>query len=476
MVHSIKYKKGRIFPESKQIVIDAYYDESNVVQININVADDNNDEYILRLIDMANVHYSTHINKINGSDNIGTYGCLTSKVLGLYDIPNTFINPKYVKNLFLKLSQLLFHDEKIYEEYWRRDEKSVEIPTSPANISTLISDITAIMSSNNNNNNDDEDIVDIKDAMLFILTQIIGNQRDIPKEKIMKQASICGGIHNINNIKDSLNTNINQTLSNTGETIHSIICDNQKILRDDYRIKEKVNFIKEAIVKNPQQCLYQNLDISFRFMMEMIQEVLNVLFIQILPQTSMLYCLYATLYQASVLNELKILKYYSKSIHIPIMYRLIYSCFKDNRQYNVNITNNDTISKLVNRLCNYNDNCLDIICDLAVRIDITNVDQLDLLYTLLNEKRGHTIEFYLIIITNVYIMGKCQGLNKTNKIANCKMFAQPLYNLLYLFYKFIVEDLKELQLALCSETFDKFNMLYSNDIKNCVKSLFQNLH
>ena len=483
MDNKIKFKKCLIDSEKKIISILLYNNDA----INIDVSSDKNNEDILQLIDMANVYYSAQIHKLNQSENYDSYGCLTSKVLGLDDIPITFINPKYVKNIFLQLLQLLFQDDESYLKYCQRDENSLEIPTSQNNISTLINDIVNICNNDDNNNidnnNDEEDIniIDIKDVFIMILnyiTSIQNNkiQKKLQKGKLQKQMNICGGIHNLHDIKNSLKDNINDTLIHTGKNIHKLIYEYKNVLYEG-NVKNNVDYIKTCVDQNQDVCLYENTEITFKFMMETIQIIFNTLFVQILPQTSMLNCLYATLYQASVLNEMNILKHYSKTIQIPLLYRLIYSFFKDEQQQQRLIVSNDdnsNIYKLVNRLCN-NEKNLDILCEIALKINIKDVEQINLLYWLLNERRGCTYEFYLIIIVNLYILGKCQNMNRNNKFSNGKTFAEPLYNLLLAFYGFVVNDLKDIKIALCSETLDQFSIIYSSEINKCLKLFVQNL-
>ena len=481
MDNKIKFKKCLIDSEKKIISI-LFYNDDNA-SINIDVSSEKNNEDILQLIDIANVYYSAQIHKLNQSEKYDSYGCLTSKVLGLDDIPITFINPKYVKNLFLQLLQLLFQDDESYLKYCQRDENSLEIPTSQNNISILINDIVNICNNNNNNIDNEEDIniIDIKDVFIMILnyiTSIQNNkiQKKLQKGKLQKQMNICGGIHNLQDIKNSLKDNINESLIHTGKNIHKLIYEYKNILYEGKNLKNNLDYIKTCVDQNPNVCLYENTEITFKFMMETIQNIFNTLFVQILPQTSMLNCLYATLYQASVLNEMNILKHYSKTIQIPLLYRLIYSFFKDQTQ--VKMVNNDEdniIYKLVNRLSNEKEKNLDILCEIALKMNIKNVEQINLLYWLLNERRGYTYEFYLIIIVNLYTLGKCQNMNRNNKFSNGKTFAEPLYNLMLTFYGFVINDLKDIKIALCSETLDQFNTIYSSEINKCLKLFVQNL-
>ena len=73
-------------------------------------------------------------------------------------------------------------------------------------------------------------------------------------------------------------------------------------------------------------------------------------------------------------------------------------------------------------------------------------------------------------------MSKCQTMNKNNKIANSRLFGEPLYDILYKFYRYIVYDINDLNIALCTNTLDNFSLLYSKDLKKCLKTFFENVN
>ena len=482
--NNFKFKKGFINAEDKTIKIEAINNNNNnndIMHIDIDIGNEKNDNYILQLIDLCNRHYSATLFNINKTNDFENYGCLTSKVVGLNDIPLTFINAKYIINLFLKLLQCLLkqQEDQKYFELCQRDEINVQIPTSEKKMSLLIHDIMNICSDNMNGDNSDNDEQDIKDLFLMILNHIVdiqsSNAKKINSGKFQKQINIHGGIHNIHEIKHSLQDNINETMHRTGESIHKLIFEYKNIIYQNQLCQDDLNVIKIIMDNNPNTYLYQNVDISFQFMMKMIGNLFNTLFVHILPQKSMINCLHATLYQASVFNELNILKHYSKIIHLPLLYRLIYSFYKDNSDdNNKRINTDDKIYKLVNKLCQ-KETDIAIICEIASKLNISNVVELNSLYWLLNEKRGYTYEFYLIIIITLFIAGKCQNMSKMNKISNGKTFGEPLYDILYKFYTYVTRDLADLQTALCTNTFDNFNKIYSSDIKKCLQNFIQNV-
>ena len=404
--------------------------------------------------------------------------------------------------------QCLFIEDVKYLRLCNRDENSVKIPTSETNMSILIKDIMnscnnndSSININTNNNNDDNDsdsLIDIKHLFLLVLNYIgnlqNSNAKKLNSSKLHKNVNISGGFRNIqelfqnnnnnnnNNNDNSLQNNINETLKYTGEKIHDLIKEYKHIIYQNDLCNNDINTLKEFIDNNPEIYIYQNTNISFKFMMQFISNLFNSLFLEILPKTSMINCLYATLYQASVLNELNILKYNSNIIQLPLMYRLIYSFYKNEsyqlENFDNNNNNDDDINKLkrlIDKLCNQEKD-IDTLCQIALRINIQDTKQLNTLFWLLNEKRGYTYEFYIIIIISLYVLSKCQNMSKTNKFSNSKTFGEPLYDILFLFYKYVVFEIQNLQIALCTKTFDNFNLIYANDIKIYIQKFLKNIH
>ena len=486
------FRKGFIDSTKKIIEIELHNNENEIDdkhKIFIDVASTNNDDFILNLIDLANRQYSATLYEINQSDLHKEYGCLTTKVIGLNELPITFINPKYIINLFLKILQCLFKDDEKYLKYFNRD--SLEIPTSENNLMCLINELvynTTTTTNNNNNDNNKMEIDDDNDTdptidfrnLINLLLNFLANaqnksiEKKINSGRFKKQATICGGFSNIHNIQNSLQNNIKETLSETGKNIHKLINEYKDEIYNNINCKNDINIIKSHIDNNPDLDIYRNVNISFKFMMRMIGNIFNVLLLNIFPQKSMLSCLHGTLYQASFLHEMNILKYHSKIIQMPLLFRLIYSFYKDNNYSNIPYNyQDDAIYNLINKLCKQDKN-FDTICEIAFKIDIQNINQLDFIYWTLNEKRGYTFEYYFMIIISIFIKGKCQNMNNKIKHLNSKNFCEPLYELMYKFYNFVIKDIGNLQTALCTDTFDNFNKLYSKEINTCIKMFTEN--
>ena len=451
--------------------------EGNCQEIVIDAANVNNDNFILELIDKANRCYSATIHNLKKSEEIECYGCLTTKVIGFNELPLTFVNAKYVVNIFLKLLQCFFAeaDDNKLRYLCHRDEDSLKIPTSKTNMSALIKEIMNACVNNDNNSDKDDDIIDIKYLFVIILNYMSDLSSTTAKNINNKQhkINISGGANYLKEFNKSVENNIEETLSQTGDKIHSLICKYKHIIyKEDEACREKLNMIKKWMDDNPSTYLYENTNISFKFMMEFVSNVFNALFLEILPKMSMMDCLFATLYQASVLNELNILKYQSDSIQLPLLYRLIYSCFKC--EHEPQLTDIDSgIKDLVKKLPPQDKN-IEVICKIALKTDITDTNRLDALFWLLNRERGYTFEFYLIILVALYIKFKCAALNRANKLSNGQMFGEPLYDILCKFYSYVTNDLSDLEEALCTSTLTNFNRIYSNDIKRCLQKFFKN--
>lgn len=461
--------------------------DNDTQEICIDVSFIDNDEYILHIIDMANRYYSVKLFEIGRSDTVEPYGCLTSKVLGLNGFPLTFMNAKYLINIFLKLLQCLYKDHTHYLQLFKRDENSIKIPTSEVNMSFLMKEVMKNCINDNDDDIDGDNVdIDIRNLLLIVLNYIsnlsMQNAKKMNNSRIQKNIHIAGGVHNVQelfrnkNCNNNLQDNINETLHQTGDMIHKLLFDFREEIIKNKACEEDLENILKLINGNPNMYLYQNINVSFKFMMQFVSNVFNALFVDILPKTSMINCLYATLYQASALYELNILEPNSKFIQIPLLYRLIYSFYKCDYQP-ASMSTDDEMSSLVDKLCRSKDQQdLETICKIANKVNIQDTKQLNTLFWLLNDKRGYTYEFYLIIIISLFVMSKCQALNKINKMSNCKQFGQPLYDLLHKFYIYVVYELKDLNVALCGETLDNFSLLHGNVIKICLKNFLSNIN
>ena len=479
-------------------VITLTLDNSQQITIPVNTYNDNVN--FLNYIDLANRKYCAFVyeNNLSGKHN---FGVLNSQVVNLDEIPLTLLPPKYILNVFFKLLQCLFQNNPKLLKYFNRDDKYVDIPISSSEISSLINDIMKafhdIQDSSSMMETDDDDddaIINIKDVFALIIEYIMKlyskNQSLLENNEncLRRKANMIGRINN-EHIKN-LKTDFDQGLSQAGEKIHEIITKrNEEIYFKNSVFKEKIDFIINCIHNDASKCIYVNTAISFKFMMKFILEIFKILFTDILPKSSMLDSLYGILYQAAFLREMNILQYYSNIIHLPLMYRIIHSFYKDESN-----SNNDNdyekylkneysgIYRLIKQLHTNTDNNCDkqndntqILCEIASKCNIQELKMLDSLYWVLNKKQNCIFEFYIIILIVMYIKAKCANVKSINKISNAKEFIEPIYQLIDLFRYYIIKDIKDKNVAVCTETFNNFNQLYSNDIKRIVKSLVINI-
>ena len=277
---------------------------------------------------------------------------------------------------------------------------------------------------NDNNMGDEEDIIDIKDMFMLLLDYIIktqsNNHKKLNNGNLQKKISLMGGVSNVESLQNSLKDSFNDTLYQTGEHIHKLIHKHKADIYNHQICKTDIDNVIAIINNDPTHNLYTNVNISFKFMMTTIGNIFNYVFLNILPRISMMNSLYAVLYQAAFLNELDVLQHYSKIIQLPLMYRLIYSFYKDERQPP---PQTEKIRRLVDRLCrSRNDKDIDTICEIAIKLDLQNLEELNSIYWLLSDKRKFTYEFYIIIIIGLYVVGKCRGINKENVKLNAKLF------------------------------------------------------
>ena len=455
----------------------------NIVDLDIDIL--TQDPELYKFIDEANRRYlMIYFNNNNRETSVG---CISSKVIGLSNVENTLINPRYIINVFLESLKHIFKDNTEIIPYLKRDEDIIKIPTSKENISLLLEKILNVIHNDSNkidDDDDDNDIINFKDIFPVILEYLMklqGNkfQKKIKSGSISRKASIMGGI-NQKEIEDSLKDTINDSLNQTEEIIHDCFYIYKNEIYD--RCKERLDFIVNEIKTKSDTLLYNNLNLSLRFMMETISEINTALFLEILPQKSLLNCLYATLYHSAVLNEMNLLEKFAEFIQLPFLYKLIYSCYQDldvpsnfNDMEKYLMSQHLTLYKTLEKIAHDDKDNDELLCDAALKVDIQNVDLLDCVYWVLNQKKGYTFEFYLIVLASLFIKGKCLNLNKKNKLLNVKLFLYPLYKLFNKFYIYIKHEIGDLNVALCSDTFKNFSQLHSSDIREVLKHFTTNL-
>lgn len=486
-----------IYPENKE-------DECTYI---INIENEKNDKETLRLIDITNRQYTKTLYGLGQTSQKENYGCLTTKVLGLQDIPLTFVNIKYLNNVFLKMVQCLFKDEEEVLKYCKRDEL-YPVPTSQDNLSHMMQNMYEHINNTESNameidGDDDESYFDMRLIFLEIMKQITsmfnnnnGFRKKINNGTFQKRINMIGGMPNFDkNSLSSLKDGFNETLTHTSDKVHELIYENRHLIYKS--CATEIDFIVKETQDNDID-LYENINVTHEFMITFISKIFTVLSIEILPQKSMLESLYMMLYHSSFLHEMNILQYYIKIVQLPIIYRIIYSFHLDsntpsqNKCHNIDPDISNKIYNYISRLKDIqndneelnNDN-LDILSNIAVLFDPQNSkgnhNLKDIfenigenIYWLLNNKRKSTFEYYLIILMGIYMIGKCQTLNKKLKILNCKTFGEPIYKIMLIFRKYILEDIKDLQTALCVNTLENFNKLYSKEVNKSIQIFMKN--
>ena len=111
---------------------------------------------------------------------------------------------------------------------------------------------------------------------------------------------------------------------------------------------------------------------------------------------------------------------------------------------------------------------------IAIKIDIRDETFLDRLFWLLNEMRGFTFEYYLILLAHIFLnTNRCKTLNRHNKLSNITQFLKPLYTILFLYKDYVTKC--GLEMALSSKTLESFNMLHNKEISEAIKHFSSHL-
>lgn len=418
-------------------------------------------------------------------------GCLPSSFLIHVPKPSVNINTRYLINLFIEHASLLFSNNDL-TLLFDRDDKIISIPISDENMNKLydkmIGGLLTAQNENENNENDKNIQILMKMVLQYLLkVQTEGEKNTSGKniKKIKKCNNIVGGLNHSDLFDQLNNTNNNNNLMNKREitknlqdstaSIKQFIRENREIIKS--KLLENNNNdsafrkIVEIMEKDHTTPLYIQYAISFDSMLEFIGQVFNVALYSLIPQTSFILALQACFYNAAYLYQLDILDKYTDIIFLPVLHRLSYSCFptlKNNDSDNyidyVRINYNEMFDKITNL---NNDKNIETLTKIALKVNMRDEKLLEGLFWLLNDARGFTFEYYLILLAHLFSnTNKCKSLNKLNKIFNIGQFLKPLYDIISQ-YKEYVTSLPENSI-LSSHTLDNFNKLYNRQISEAI--------
>lgn len=475
-----------IISSMKKIIIST--DTANCLEILLDEESVNHldKEKLLFVSDINRKYCSNMFKKMiqNEKVNMNYYdGCLPSKCLFI-EGEVVYISPQYLINCFIHWMELLFKTNEGQSIYFIRDVQNISIPASSDKMEQFVSQMTDNTFSYYKENSDSDGYIsDLYTFFQLIMEQLTNIQSNF-EEKVKqakKKSNIIGGMRSINFEKDVFKLTKNEfkdSFSNCSQIIHDYVSNNRdRILKVALDVNnDKMYALKrifEILARDTDICLYENLSISLQLMLDAIGEIFNILFNGVLPSHSIFLSFAATVYHTAVLNELNLLEKFSNTIYLPLLFRLVYSCFNDdnaNTQHKQYLsTDYNTILNHIGKLNGDDDNNINILCSVAQKINLKDQKCLDSIYWHLNKVRGFTIEYYLIMISAVYVMYKCANINRMNKISNAKQFLTPIYKVFSLFLNYV--RTMGLNQSLCSSTFENFGKVYQTEIKAAIRNL-----
>lgn len=438
------------------------------------------------------------------------------------------VSSRYLINSFIHLMKLLlFKNENIdlyleNESLFDRDDKLVPVPISENEMGTLYENIMEDLKNSDEYDTNvtvgeddfpEENTSDLKDLMKLILQFLFyfksnsAKALDKTKQRVSRlKRSNTGGV-NVSEVEDSctnferdlINKNdLSKVISSTTRLIEESIFQNRtsilKTIAGDVKmsaIRTVVDIIRHNISNNTLTPLYVQTDITLNIMMESIGELITAAFHRYIPKISMTLSLQAALYNAAFLYKMGILDHYKDYLFVPVVYRLTFSCFKthdpDNSivpselHYNAMIQHLSTvddyrcIQSLVEKMKKSNqDDCVEILSHIALRINISDDKCMEALYWLLDRQCGSTYQYYIIVLTNIY--SKSQQfltVNKRNKISNMVQFTKPLYDIMRIYSEFVNE--MGIETALSSQTIENFNKSYGSKIHSVMSEFVKSI-
>ena len=468
-----------------------------------------------------------HIMKVF-EEKLHTDGCLPSACIGV-DKPSVNISPRYLMHCFVNIMELLFKTNENVALF-ARDKDIISLPTSNDNLEKIMMAMTStvdpsFLSSSssssssymdveegdiNNNNNNDNNNIHFTVFLRVLVEKMFSMQRNLKEmiskntNKINRKASTIGGINYAALMKNNEEVDIlSSGLQECSNVIHDVIQKNAKMItRMLLDTKDTSMVAMKEVIKiysqpqQQQQPLYANLNISFELMYKCIGEVFNVLFFNIIPQKSMMEAMQGSFYNAAVLSELNLLERYNDILCRPILYRLIHSCFKDESFLSSSSSSSSLpqedddvhekyldieyrgvltqIEKLERGGCrkNWDDEILGRIAIKSIT-SIRDKQYIEALYWVLNRKRSYTFEYYIILMSVLYINARCPNVNNATKLSNVLKFIIPVYSIMKLFHQYVTK--LGIENSLCSATMDTFSTIYQRELKDMIENFSESI-
>lgn len=245
-----------------------------------------------------------------------------------------------------------------------------------------------------------------------------------------KKITMKGGRHT-NGMNDYLNNEIRNCITNIEDQIREYRdCIYHRITNSSncWAIKQFIN----QISKTPDIPIYLNIKITFKTMFHAIGEIMNVFCLDLMPRLSMTNTIGASIFHMLYLKDIGLLGSFAHQINLPVLSRLITSCFPscfpegdgNNSEKHLKILNEqyplifNILSVTMPRLCK---GSMDELKTWIISYHKTYVDEVDrivtsllsdeyknlltdneCLYYSINEIRGNTIEYYIIMLICQY--------------------------------------------------------------------------
>lgn len=448
----------------------------------------------LELIYKANIIYRSHQyekrNLVEYSESVWG-GCLPSVCL-LIDKPSVNINTRYLINVFIEHMSLLFRNEnngKLFE----RDDQTISVPISVDDMNKFYDKMMeGLLNSNpseldtiNESNSNIQYLM--KMILQFILTIKSEGEKSINNKNLkkLKRGSNMIGRVNYQDVFEQLNNNENniidkeeiaKNLKESTANIQKFIYENREeikklIFESGYIQNSALYQIVEILKSDHDTPLYIQYNVSFDKMFEATGQIMNAALYTLIPKTSFMLALQASFYNAAFLHQLGVLNKYSDDIFSPIVHRLTFSCFKsdvdDQMMHRIRDYMTSKYPDIVTQISKMSNDVgrnVDVITRISGKIDMRDEKCLDGLYWLLNDARGYTFEYYVILLAHIFLNTKrCKNLNRLNKKSMVTDFLIPLYNIMFLYMSYVTNECG-LDVALSSKTLETFNRRYNDQI------------
>ena len=419
-------------------------------------------DYIIRLY-LANDMRQKLLQKSSNLKNvIEIYPSLPAKALAISS--TKFVNAQRILNWSIYIISQVIQSPPSYF-FYSRDPK-IPIPSSEYNINDLLKRVMTMCQSSDD---DDDDL-----NMTQLLSVISGKMFRLFNQKKRK---LDGGS------KKSALVIMENELSRSVENVQKMLYQYKDEILENIKNCQATKSFLQIRDNDPHTPVYVNTNMSFSILFHTTGEILNTFLIDIVSRLSMTDAMNASIFHLLYLNEVNLLEDFIHQVNLPILNRLILSCFPSPSPPTTFFSPHPLIKKLpplptttTTDLENWIKENEELVYSVLNEIIKKKEDDDDkLLYWSINKERGNTLEYYLIVILRQYVQVlNLASSSRLDRELNRKIEIISLWKFIVCFYHYVTSIPPELRsVHIFSEFTFGNNPTYKKIIQNALREFFK---